>query len=86
MRLLLVRHATCDPVGRVLAGRAPGVRLNAEGRTQATALARHLRELPIAAVYSSPLERAVETAQVIAAANDTVVHIEPGLIELDFGR
>ena len=40
--VLLIRHALCDGVGRVLAGRAPGTRLNQEGRLQAECLAERL--------------------------------------------
>ena len=49
--VLLIRHALCDGVGRVLAGRAPGTRLNQEGRLQAECLAERLArfrpELPV---------------------------------------
>lgn len=85
MRLLLVRHALCDPVGVRLSGRLPGVHLNEEGRTQALALAARLRDEPIAAVYTSPLERAVETAQAIAEASGAPLHVAADLTELDFG-
>jgi len=82
---LLVRHALCDPVGKAIAGRAPGVHLNGTGRRQATQLAARLAPLPIGAVYSSPLERAVQTAEPLAARLALPVNISPGLIEVDFG-
>jgi probable phosphomutase (TIGR03848 family) len=82
---LLVRHALCDPVGKAIAGRAPGVPLNGAGRRQATQLAAWLASLPIGAVYSSPLERAVQTAEPVAARLALPVCISPGLIEVDFG-
>src|SRR4051795_5275704 len=63
---LLIRHAMCDPVGRSIAGRAPGIALNETGVQQAQALADRLAKLPIAAIYSSPLERAIQTARPIA--------------------
>jgi probable phosphomutase (TIGR03848 family) len=85
MRLLLVRHAMCDPVGKSLAGRAPGVCLNDEGRAEAAALARFLGAMPVAAVYSSPLERARETATAIAEVHAVDVREEPALNEIDFG-
>lgn len=84
--LLLVRHALCDPVGRSIAGRAPGVHLNAEGAVQARALGLALAGLPIEAVYSSPMERALETAQPIAAGLGLSVLPAPGLAEIDFGE
>ena len=85
MRLFLVRHATCDPVGHSLSGRRPGVGLNAAGRAQAAALGRRLASAPLTAVHSSPLARALETAAALAAPHRLTPHVEPGLAELDFG-
>jgi probable phosphomutase (TIGR03848 family) len=82
---LLIRHALCDPVGRSIAGRAPGVPLNQRGIQQAEALAGRLAELPISAVYSSPLERAVQTARPIAKRKGLSVEQREGLNEIDFG-
>jgi probable phosphomutase (TIGR03848 family) len=86
MRLYLVRHALCDGVGSVLRGRAPGVSLNDEGREQAAWLAERLRDERLHAIYSSPLDRARETAEAIAAPHQLPVCIEPGLNEMDFGE
>lgn len=83
--VLLIRHALADPVGRTIAGRAPGVHLNRIGRRQAGALAARLAKLPIAGVYTSPLERAHETAEPVAARLGTPVREAAGLIELDYG-
>ena len=83
---LLIRHAMCDPVGRSIAGRAPGVSLNAQGRQQAKALARRLSSLEIEAVFSSPLERALETAWPIADERGLQVETLAGLNEIDFGE
>ena len=82
---LLVRHGHNDLIGEKLAGRLPNVHLNKEGVEQARRLAIEFKELPIKAVYASPLERAVETAQPIADAHDLPVEILPALIEIDFG-
>ncbi len=69
-RILLIRHGMNDYlVTRRLAGRLPGVHLNDEGHSQAQALGERLASTPLAAVYSSPLERTVETAQPIAASH-----------------
>lgn len=81
----LVRHAEHDLLGRVLTGRMPGVSLNERGREQALALARYFSGCPIAAVVSSPLERAQETAAPIAAALGLDVTTDAGLDEIDFG-
>ncbi len=82
---LLVRHGHNDMIGEKLAGRLPNVHLNREGREQAGRLASEFADLPIAAVYSSPLERAVETAQPIATPHQLQVEILPFLMEIDFG-
>jgi probable phosphomutase (TIGR03848 family) len=82
---LLIRHALCDPVGRSIAGRTPGVSLNHRGLQQAEALAGRLAELPISALYSSPLERALQTAGPIAERKGLHVEQREGLNEIDFG-
>ncbi|HVX40884.1 MAG TPA: histidine phosphatase family protein [Gemmatimonadaceae bacterium] len=82
---LLIRHATCDHVGRHLAGRAPGVSLNEVGRAEARALADRTRGVPIEAVYTSPLERARETAEALCDGRAVAPAIAPELVEIDFG-
>ncbi|MFL6215614.1 MAG: histidine phosphatase family protein [Blastocatellia bacterium] len=64
---LLIRHAQTDFIGSALAGWIEGVRLNEVGRAQAERLAEHLAGVKVAALYSSPLERALETAAPMAA-------------------
>ena len=84
--LLLVRHALNDWVktGK-LAGRSPGVHLNPEGHGQAEALGQCLAGRSIQAIYSSPLERAQETAAAIARPHNLSVQISPAIGEVDFG-
>lgn len=84
--VLLVRHGENDYVKKNrLAGRLPGVHLNDHGRNQAESLAGALKDAPIKAVYSSPLERTMETAAPIAAVKGLEIIERPGLIELDMG-
>lgn len=84
--ILLIRHGENDYVKKNrLAGRLPGVHLNANGRKQAQALAEKLKEMPIKAIFSSPLERAMETAAPIAQTLGLEVQPRPGLMEVDFG-
>jgi probable phosphoglycerate mutase len=83
--VLLIRHGTCDPVGHSIAGRAPGVRLNREGCLQAERLADALGTFDFAAVYSSPLERALETAEPLTRRRGLAVEELAELNELDFG-
>jgi probable phosphoglycerate mutase len=64
--ILLIRHAVNDFVkSGKLAGWTPEVHLNDEGKTQAEALGQRLAEAPIKHLYSSPLERTIETAEAI---------------------
>lgn len=84
--LLLVRHGTNDWVHGRLAGWTPGVHLNEDGKREAEALSVRLGELPVAAIYSSPLERAIETAQPIATARALPLRIVEGLGEVRYGE
>jgi broad specificity phosphatase PhoE len=77
----LVRHGHVENPGRVLYGRLPGFHLSARGRAQAGMLARHFAATPLAAVVSSPLERAQQTAGPIAAAHGLEVRTDLRLIE-----
>jgi probable phosphoglycerate mutase len=85
--ILLIRHGENEYVktGR-LAGRLPGVHLNDKGRTQAQAVADKLAGSPVKAIYSSPLERTMETAEPIAKALGLEIIQRPGLIETDVGE
>lgn len=62
----LVRHGEVDNPRRIRYGRLPGYHLSARGRRQAQAAAVHLEGLRDIVLYASPLERAVETAEIIA--------------------
>ena len=81
-----MRHGQTGTTGKVLPGRAPGLHLADKGREQAQAAADRIKALKrVDAVYSSPLERARETAAPIAAARGLKVSVERGLLECDFG-
>lgn len=82
----LIRHAENDYVGRRLAGWSPGVHLNDEGRAQAARLADRLANAGISALYSSPLERALETAAPLAERLGLEVRIRETLGEIRFGE
>ena len=85
--LLLIRHGENDFVktGR-LPGQRAGIHLNERGQKQAQALADGLKDVPIKAIYASPLERAVETAEPIAKARNLQIFQEPNLLDADVGR
>jgi len=84
--ILLVRHGQTPTTGKVLPGRASGLHLADEGLEQAEIAAERIGALgKIAAVYSSPLERARETAAPISRALGLRTRVDRGLFECDFG-
>src|SRR5688572_27882304 len=83
---LLIRHGETDAIGKSLMGWAPGWRLNNRGKAQAEQLALRLSRLPIRAVYTSPLERAVETAEPIASSHGLTPHVVDDFGEMRFGE
>lgn len=85
--LLLIRHGENDFTKKhKLAGYTPNVHLNERGQSQAQALADALKEVPIKAIYASPLERAVETATPISTARGLQIQLESGLLETNVGK
>ncbi|MDD2922729.1 MAG: histidine phosphatase family protein [Anaerolineales bacterium] len=85
--LLLIRHGENDYVktGK-LAGRISGVHLNQRGQDQARALRDALLGTRISAVYASPLERAMETAQPISESHGLNIIQEPDLMDTNVGK
>jgi probable phosphomutase (TIGR03848 family) len=85
--VFLIRHGENDFVkkGR-LAGWMPGVHLNARGQAQAETLAKLLKPVKFNAIYASPLERAVETAEPLARAKGLPIIERAGLSDVDVGR
>lgn len=85
--VFLIRHGENDWVGTDrLAGRTPGVHLNEKGRQQAEEVAQLLQQQPIVAVYSSPLDRCMQTAQPLAEALNLPVTVDSGVLEVDYGE
>jgi broad specificity phosphatase PhoE len=85
MRLLLIRHAESQGNFELrLQGRRE-FPLTAKGIQQAEALASRLASEPLAAIYSSPIGRARQTAEIIAAKLGMEVASEPDVQEYDFG-
>ena len=82
-----MRHGQTPTTGKLLPGRAPGLHLAEAGQQQAQRAAERIAALAnVDAIYSSPLERARETAAPIAAARSLKVRIDKGLLECDFGE
>jgi broad specificity phosphatase PhoE len=82
----LLRHGEHVLRGRVLAGRTPGVGLSAHGRAEIAAVADRLTVEKIDALYSSPLQRTRETAEILADRLGLPIHYREDVIELDFGE
>jgi ribonuclease H / adenosylcobalamin/alpha-ribazole phosphatase len=81
--LYLIRHASHDHLGITLSGRMPGIGLSPAGRSQCGRLTAALADRRFSAIYSSPVQRARETARAIARGREVV--IAPELDEIDFG-
>jgi len=82
---LLVRHCEVEANGRYLAGRTPGIHLSAAGELHARHLASRFVDVKLDAIYSSPLERARETAAALAACILGDIQFVDDLLEVDFG-
>jgi len=85
--LLFIRHGqTTWNAEQKLPGQLPGIALNEKGREQAAQLAEALSAIPISAIISSPLERALNTAEILAQGRDLPIQLEPDLMDTDIGR
>jgi ribonuclease H / adenosylcobalamin/alpha-ribazole phosphatase len=82
-RILLIRHAAHAHIGHTLSGRLPGLSLTAAGRAQAEALAPVVTAHAADRWIASPIERAQETAALLAGG--APVRAEDGLTEIEFG-
>jgi len=86
IEIILARHGETEwNVAEVFRGRID-VELNETGLKQAELLAEYLSDVKINAIYSSPLKRALKTAEMIASYHKLDVEIAPGLIDFDYGK
>ena len=84
--IILARHGETEwNLAEVFRGRMD-IELNEAGMKQAELLAEYLSHLKIDAVYSSPLKRALKTAEMIASYHKLDVEVAPGLIDFDYGE
>jgi probable phosphomutase (TIGR03848 family) len=85
--LLLLRHGLTEMTGPVLAGRTAGIHLDERGKKQAGAVADRIAAVPLAAIVTSPLERCLETAQVVHGAQPKPpeLHVDERFIECGYG-
>lgn len=85
--IIFLRHGQAkNNLERILTGRTPGVPLTEKGIDQAEKAAKFLEHMNISAIYSSPIERARHTAEIVGKHNSIDVIIDDRLIELDMGK
>ena len=85
--LLLIRHGESTwNVEQRLPGQLPGIELTEAGRAQAQLLARALTVLPISSIISSPLARAVETAEYLVQGRALTMQREADLMDIELGH
>lgn len=82
----LVRHSVTAHTGQRLSGWVEDIPLTEEGHAQATEIAEVLSEIPFAAVYSSPIDRTLETARPIAERQGLQVKVRRSFGEVEYGR
>ncbi len=81
-----VRHGSTPTTGKILPGRARGLHLSEAGKAEAADTASRFGGVPVAAIYTSPLERARETAAPITKQTGKPAVVDRGLVECDFGQ
>jgi phosphoserine phosphatase len=85
-QIYLVRHGeTAWNKAKIFRGRRD-IPLDEQGRLEAACAARALREIPLTAIYSSPLSRARETAETVAAGRGLAVTVDDAFIDIDYGE
>lgn len=86
MRIYLTRHGQTDLNAKKLMQGRSDIPLNETGRAQARAAKEKLGDVKFDAVYASPLDRAIETAQTISGVDRSEIIIDERIIETDFGK
>ena len=85
--IIFLRHGQAENnTKKILAGRSPGVNLTEVGIQQAEQAGKMLESLNISAIYSSPIDRALQTAEIVGKHCDLEISIDDRLIELDMGK
>ena len=85
--VVFMRHGqAANNVERILAGRSPGISLTDEGRRQAAAAAELLSDMDISRVLASPIDRAVQTAEIVSGRIGVRYEADERLVELDMGK
>jgi len=85
--IIFLRHAQAENnAKRILAGRIDGVHLTKTGIEQAERITKYLASIDISAIYSSPIERARHTAEIVAKNRSLEVVLDERLTEIDMGK
>lgn len=85
--IIFLRHGQAENnTKKILAGRTPGINLTEEGKKQAEQAGKMLESLDVSAIYSSPIDRAVQTTEIIKKYCDVEYKTDDRLIELDMGQ
>ena len=85
--IIILRHAQAENnTKRILAGRTEGIPLTKTGVQQAERISEYLKPLDISAIYSSPIERASHTAEIVAKNNSLDHNLDDRLTEIDMGK
>ena len=85
--IIFLRHGQAENnTKKILAGRSPGVDLTQVGIQQAEQSGKMLESLNISAIYSSPIDRALQTAEIVGKHCDLEIMNDDRLIELDMGK
>ena len=85
--IIFLRHGQAENnTKKILAGRTPGINLTETGREQAEQAGAMLKSLNVSAIYSSPIDRAMQTASIVGKHCDVEPISDDRLIELDMGK
>lgn len=85
--IIFLRHGQAkNNIERVLAGRTEGVPLTEQGIQQAQNIAKFVEKMNVSKIYSSPIQRAKQTAEIVANHNSLDLSFDDRLIELDMGK
>ncbi len=81
----LVRHGVTSHTGHRLSGRMPDIHLSDAGMTEAEVAANSLAKVRLKSIYSSPIDRCIETARIIAGKHGLPVRTRKDLAEVEYG-
>ena len=85
--IIFLRHGQAENnTKKILAGRTPGINLTEDGKKQAEQAGKMLESLNVSAIYSSPIDRAIQTAEIVAKHCNVEYKTDDRLIELNMGQ